>query len=225
MYRLRFDLITPYLDTLLYGAMVTLQLSALAFGAGMAVAVGLVIATQSNSRPLRSLVFAYVEIIRNTPFLVQLFIVYFVLPQFGLRLSPNVAAFVALAVYSSGYLIEILRAGIESVPRGHVEAGKALGLSSASIFQSIITPQALVAIYPALTGQFVLIIFQSSVVSAISAEELTAMGANISSITFASIETYIVLTLIYFSIGAILSIIFRIFFDKVLARHLLGASR
>src|SRR5690554_4717651 len=128
MYQFRFDLVLPHLELLLQGAVVTLQLSTAAFAAGLVIAVILVLLMQSNSRSIRWLIIAYIEVIRNTPFLVQLFIVYFVLPQIGIRLNPNLAAFIALTVYSSGYLIEILRAGIQSVPQGLVEAGFALGL-------------------------------------------------------------------------------------------------
>ena len=139
----------------------------------------------------------YVEFIRNTPFLIQLYFVFFALPHFGLRLGPNAAALLAMVINLGAYASEIVRAGIESVPEGQIEAGRSLGLRRFAIIRFIVLFPALKAVYPALTSQFVLLLLGSSIVSAIAAEELTAVGNTINSQTFRSFEIYTIITIMY----------------------------
>src|SRR3546814_7134747 len=117
----------------------------------------------SGVRPLRWLINTYIELIRNTPFLVQLFFFYFALPAAGVRWSAYTAALVAMVVNLGAYATEIVRAGIESIPKGQIEAGLALNLSRIDIFRFVILKPALRAIYPALTSQFILLMLASSV--------------------------------------------------------------
>jgi polar amino acid transport system permease protein len=172
--------------------------------------------------PLRWVINAYVEIIRNTPFLVQIFFIFFGLPSLGLRLSPNGAALLALVVNFGAYGTEIIRAGIESVQKGQIEAGTALGLSKLQTFRYIVLKPALRTVYPALTSQFIYLMLTSSVVSAISADDLAAAGNDLQSATFASFEVYVVITLMYLamSVGfsAIFSAIERMAFKYPLSR-------
>jgi len=175
---------------------------------GLAVAVVCAMAKTSGPRPLRWLVNAYVEIIRNTPFLVQIFLIFFGLPSLGLRLSPWQAALIAMVVNVGAYATEIIRAGIESILKGQVEAGMALGLSKLQIFRYVILIPALRAVYPALTSQFILLMLTSSVVSAISAEELTSIANDIQSQTFRSFEIYIVVTVMYLVMSLMFSALF-----------------
>lgn len=209
-YDFQFDIVLGYWPELLHGAWVTLYLSAGAMAAGLAIALGLALARTSKVRPARMAVTAYVELIRNTPFLVQLLLVFFGLPSLGIRLSPLVAGFVAMTVNVSAYSTEIVRAGIESISRGQIDAGRALGLRPLQIFLLVILPPAINAIYPALTSQFILMLLSSSVLSVISAEELTAAAANIDSITFKSLEVYIVVFFIYFAISSLFTYVFAI---------------
>ena len=183
---------------LLDGLLVTLQLSFTAMAIGLVLSVALAWCRTAGPKPVQWLVAAYVELIRNTPFLVQIFFIFFGLPAVGVRLDPNAAALVALVVNVVAYATEIIRAGIESIPRGQIEAGTALGLGRLQIFRYIILKPALRTIYPALTSQFIYLMLTSSVVSVISADDLAAAGNNIQSQTFAAFEVYLVITAIYF---------------------------
>ncbi len=196
-YQFNFGPVIANLDLLIAGALVTIQLSAGAMVLGTIVAITCAVAKTAGPRPLRWLVDAYVEIIRNTPFLVQIFFIFFALPGFGLRLSPNTAALTALTINVGAYATEIIRAGIESIQRGQVEAGVALGLKRLQIYRHIIMKPALRTIYPALTSQFIYLMLTSSVVSAISATDLAAAGSDIQSRTFTAFEVYVVITAIY----------------------------
>ena len=180
------------------GALNTLILSGLAMAIGMVVAVAGALGKTSGPRPLRIVIEAYIELIRNTPFLIQIFMIFFGLPSIGIRLSSNTAAVVALVVNVSAYGIEIIRAGIESIGKGQIEAGRALGLKPLQIFRFVILKPAIQAIYPSLTSQFILLLLNSSVCSAIAATELTAAAGDIQSRTFRSFEVYFVITCIYF---------------------------
>ena len=128
-YRFRFDLIVDSLPELLLGAWLTIQLSVIAMAIGVVVAILSAVARMAGAAPLRWAIGAYVEVNRNTPFLVQVFIGVFGLPSIGIRFDPNTAALIAMVLNVAAYVTEILRAGIESVPRGQTEAGKALGLT------------------------------------------------------------------------------------------------
>lgn len=209
-------------DHLLAGAWMTIQLSFGAMLLGTVVALVCAVGKTAGPAPIRWAVEAYIEIIRNTPFLIQIFFIFFALPALGIRMSPNVAALVALTVNVGAYATEIIRAGIESIQRGQVEAGIALGLKRAQIFRYIIMKPALRTIYPALTSQFIYLMLTSSVVSVISATDLAAAGNDIQSRTFAAFEVYIVITAIYFllSIGfsGLFSLVQRLAFSYPLSR-------
>jgi polar amino acid transport system permease protein len=203
----QFEAVFEHFDELLYGAFLTIQLSASAIALGMALAIICLVAKLSGPSPVRFLASAYVEVIRNTPFLVQLFFLYFGVSSLGFRISPNLAALLTLAINLSAYAAEILRSGVQAVPRGIIEAGTALGLSQFSIFKDVILKPALQNVYPALGSQFIIVMLTTSVVSAISADELSSKGADIQSITFASFEVYFIITLIYLSISILFSAI------------------
>src|SRR3954454_3707494 len=190
------------------GAWMTIQLSGTAMLIGLAVAVVCAMVKTSGPRPLHWLVNAYVEIIRNTPFLVQIFLIFFGLPTLGLRLSPWQAALIAMVVNVGAYATEIIRAGIESIQKGQIEAGMALGLGKLQVFRYVVLIPALRAVYPALTSQFILLMLTSSVVSAISAEELTSIANDIQSQTFRSFEIYIVVTGMYLVLSLMFSTLF-----------------
>jgi polar amino acid transport system permease protein len=207
-YQFQFGDVFASWEDLLDGAWMTTQLSGTAMLIGLAVAVVCAMAKTSGPRPLRWLVNAYVEIIRNTPFLVQIFLIFFGLPSLGLRLSPWQAALIAMVVNVGAYATEIIRAGIESIHKGQVEAGMALGLGKLQVFRYVVLIPALRAVYPALTSQFILLMLTSSVVSAISAEELTSIANDIQSQTFRSFEIYIVVTVMYLVMSLMFSALF-----------------
>lgn len=194
---------------LLQGTWITIQLSFTAMLLGLVVAIACAWAKTSGPVALRWIVNAYIEVIRNTPFLVQLFFFFFALPSIGLRWSAHTAALTAMVVNLGAYATEIIRAGIESIPRGQIEAGLALSLKAHQVFRYIILKPALKAIYPALTSQFILLMLSSAVVSAISADDLTSVAANLQSQTFRSFEIYIVVAAIYLLLAIAFSAFFR----------------
>jgi polar amino acid transport system permease protein len=193
---------------LLQGMLNTLVLSALAMVIGMVVAVGGALSKTLGPRPLRLVIDGYIELIRNTPFLVQIFLIFFGLPALGIRLSSNTAALLALVVNVGAYGIEIVRAGIENIQKGQIEAGKSLGMRPLQIFRYIILKPAIQAIYPSLTSQFILLMLNSSVCSTIAASELTAVAGDIQSRTFRSFEVYFVVTCMYFVISVLFWTVF-----------------
>ncbi|WP_198972299.1 amino acid ABC transporter permease [Xylophilus sp. ASV27] len=201
---------------LLKGAWTTIELSFMAMVLGLGVAVLCAWGKTAGPRPLRFAINAYIELIRNTPFLVQLFFFFFALPALGLRWTPHTAALTAMVVNLGAYATEIIRAGIESIPKGQIEAGLALNLKRWEIFRFVIIKPALRAIYPALTSQFILLMLSSAVVSVISADDLTSVAANLQSQTFRSFEIYIVVAAIYLALSLAFSALFKLVFDATL---------
>lgn len=222
MYQLSFDPVLSNFDQLLYGAWLTIRLSLIAMVLGLIVSILGAMAKTSTIPFLRWLVGIYVEVIRNTPFLVQIFFIFFGLPAIGISMSPNTAALVALVINVGAYGTEIIRAGIESVPQGQIEAGRALSLSRLQIFRYIVIKPALRTIYPSLTSQFIYLLLTTSVVSVISANDLASIGADLNAKTFASFEIYLVLTFMYFilSLGftGLFAVIRRLLFTYPLGR-------
>jgi len=222
LYNFNFAPVFASMDKLLVGAWQTIELSCAAMVLGLIVSIICAVGKTSGPKPVRFVIDAYIEIIRNTPFLVQIFFIFFGLPSAGLRLSPNSAALLALVVNFGAYGTEIIRAGIESIHKGQVEAGTALGLSRLQVFRYVIMKPALRTVYPSLTSQFIYLMLTSSVVSVISANELAAAGNDLQSATFASFEVYIVITLMYLvmSIGfsAVFALIEKVAFKYPLSR-------
>ena len=222
MYHFDFGPVFADSGHLLQGAAVTLELSCGAMLIGLVISIVCASAKTSHFAPLRWIISVYVEAIRNTPFLIQIFFIYFGLPAIGISLNPNPAALLALVINIGAYGTEIIRAGIESIQKGQGEAGVALGLKRHQIFRYIILKPALRTVYPALTSQFVFLMLTSSVVSVISATDLAAAGNDVNSETFASFETYIVVTamnlVLSSALSALFSIIQRLAFGYPLSR-------
>jgi polar amino acid transport system permease protein len=217
-YVFQFNVVWDHFPDLLAGALLTIELSATAMALGLSLAVLCAYGASAGPKPVRRLVAGYVELIRNTPFLVQIFIFYFSLPAIGLRLTANTAAVLAMTVNLGAYASEIVRAGIEAIPRGQVEAARALGLQRLQIFRFIIIMPALKTVYPALASQFILLMLSSSVVSTISATELTAITNSLQSTTFRSFEFYFVATGLYLAMSlgfrVTLSAIYWVVFER-----------
>ena len=178
------------LPHLLRGAVSTLALAA-------ALGLALAVATQTAGRLVRGLVDAYVELFRNTPLLIQIFIVYFGLPQLGLRLSPFLSGLGALVLYAAAYNAEIFRAGLEAVPRGQHEAAQSCGLSPAQALRFVIVPQAVRIAFPALGNNLVSLLKNSSLVSTIGMVELMFVANDISFNNFRTFEIYRAAALVY----------------------------
>jgi len=197
-------------DELIAGTIFTLWLSAASMVLSLLVAIVGALGRTAGPRWLRVLIASYVEIIRNTPFLVQLFLIFFGLPALGLRMDANQGALVAMVLNGSAYTIEIVRAGIESIGHGQIEAGRALGLHGLSVFRLIVLPQALRAVMPPLGSQFILLMLNSSIVSVISADDLTSAAQDVAGRTFRSFEAFIVATLIYLALSLLFTAAFAL---------------
>jgi polar amino acid transport system permease protein len=210
-YQLDFsDLLQPqYQEEIAHGILITAEL--IAYGAVFGVAVGIFGAWARTGRIawLRAAVGAYVELIRNTPFLVQLFFVFFGLPSAGIHITEMQAAVLAMVINLGAYSTEIIRAGINAIPRGHVEAGLSLAMTRLQIFRHIILKPALQKIWPALSSQIVIVMLGSSVCSAIGVNELTAAAGFFQSRTFRSFEIYLVVTVIYLVLAILLRQLLR----------------
>lgn len=218
--QLVFSDVLAQFGALLDGAAVTIAIAAAAVVAGAMVGLAVAVAATSRSRLLRAASTVYVESIRNTPFLVQLFLVYFGLPGAGLRISAVAAAFIALTVNLGAYAAEIIRAGIEATHRSQIEAGESLGLTRRDILLHVVLLPALERVWPALSSQFILTMLATSIVSQISVPELTSAAALIDSRTYRSMEVYIVAAGFYL----VLTLVFRTAFD-LLGRLLFARRR
>jgi polar amino acid transport system permease protein len=203
-YKLEFAELLPYWDILLKGLIFTIVLTVVSTAVGIAVGTAGAAARTFGPKWLDTVVAAYVEIVRNTPFIVQLFFIFFGLPAAGVKLTETTAAFLAMVFNLGAYSTEIIRAGIEAVPKGHLEAGASLAMSRMQILRYIVLKQAFQKIYPALASQIIIVMLGSAVVSQISAEDLTYAANYIQSRNFRAFEVYLVVALLYLllAIGA-----------------------
>jgi polar amino acid transport system permease protein len=217
-YKLQFAELLPYWDILLHGLIFTIVLTAVSTVAGIAVGTAGAAARTFGPKWLDPIVGAYVEIVRNTPFIVQLFFIFFGLPAAGIKLTETTAAFIAMVFNLGAYSTEIIRAGIEAVPKGHLEAGASLAMSRMQVLRWIVLKQAFQKIYPALASQIIIVMLGSAVVSQISAEDLTYAANYIQSRNFRAFEVYLVVALLYLLLAiaarAILRGIGRLIFPK-----------
>lgn len=189
---------------LLRGLLVTLGLTTAAATFGIVLGIACAWARAEGPGWLQAVVGAYVELIRNTPFIIQLFFVFFGLPSIGLRLSPEVASVLAMVLNLGGYACEIVRAGIENTGRGQIEAAQSLALDRWQIFSRVVLPPALRRVWPAIVGQIIIVMLGSAVCSQISTPEASYAANLISSRTFRSFESYIVVTLLYLGLAVLL---------------------
>jgi polar amino acid transport system permease protein len=179
------------------GAWLTVQLASITTLTGFLIGTLCAVARRSDVRWLSSLAGFYVELIRNTPFLVQIYFIFFALPLAGIKLSPTPTAVIALGVNGGAYAIEIIRGGVESINKGQIEAGLALGLRRLQVFRLIVLKPALRAIYPSLVSQFILLTLTTSITSAVAAYELTSVAKLIENESFRSFEVYFTVTVLY----------------------------
>jgi polar amino acid transport system permease protein len=210
-YKLDFTPVIEGLPDLLLACLGTFWLALGGMALAIVIGIGGVILRDSRFVLVRFLVKAFVELVRNTPFLVQIFFIYFALPLAGVRLDPTPTAIIALGINGGAYAIEIIRGGVQSIPRGQMEAGLALGLHKVQVFRLIILKPALRAIYPSLTSQFVLLTLSTSICSAISAYELTSVAQRIESDSFRSFEVYFTITVFYLVISWLMMRLFAFF--------------
>ena len=201
MITLDFGAVLAEWPQLLRGAAFTVGLTAVSALVGVSLGVACGWARAWGPAWLRRLVGVYVELIRNTPFIVQLFFVFFGLPSLGLRLSPEAASVIAMVVNLGAYAAEIARAGIEGTPRGQIEAARSLALNEMQVFTRVVLPPALARVWPAMTSQIVIVMLGSAVCGQIAAQELSYYANLIQSRNFRAFEAFIVATLIYLTLA------------------------
>jgi polar amino acid transport system permease protein len=200
-YKFDFSFLAERWPAFLEGAWLTIQLTVVAIVLGFVVGTLCAVLRVYGGGVVRRLVGGYVEIIRNTPLLVQIFIVYFGLASVGLKLSAELSAIIALVINVGAYTTEIMRAGIESIGKTQLEAADCLGLTRLQTIFHIVLLPAMERVFPALSSQFVLLMLASSVTSQISAEELTATANLIQSETYRSFEVYVVVAVVYLALS------------------------
>lgn len=202
----------------LTGVLWTIGLTAISAVLGLSIGVVLGWSRANGPRWLRMLVGVYVEFIRNTPFIVQLFFIFFGLPAMGVKLSPEMASVIAMVVNLGAYSTEIARAGIVATPKGQIEAGLSLGLTRFHIFFWVVLPPALRKVWPALVSQVIIVMLGSAVCGQISTPELSYAANLVQSRNFRVFESYIVATLLYL----LLAIALRAVLNWVGKRYLFG---
>jgi len=218
-YIFQFNVIWQNWRLFLEGVLLTIQITSIATALGLIIGMVMAGLQTLKIRPITNVIQVYIEIIRNTPFLVQLFFVYFGLPTLGIMMPAWSAALLALTINIGAYATEIMRAGVEAISKGQIEAGRSLGLSTFQIFYYVILKPALMTVYPALTSQFILFMLNSAVISVISAQELAYQAYYLQSRTFRSFEIYLFVTLLYLMLAYLFrttfSLIGKLIFGKV----------
>ncbi len=191
------------------GLNMTLIICAIALPIGLILSTGICAMRMSENRILKSLSIAFIEVVRNTPFLIQVFLVFYVLPFYGLRMKPIVAGVGCLSIYASAYFAEIIRGAILSVPKNQKEAAQALGLPANQIMRKIIFPQMLGYLIPPITNMGITIIKESSVLSIITVAELTYYSQFVIGKTYAPVEIFSLVGLIYWIITTLFAFVMK----------------
>jgi len=206
-------------EFLLDGLVLTLELSLLTMVVGLAIGLAGAAARVYGAPWLKRAIAVYVEAIRNTPLIVQLFLIFFGLPSAGVKLDADTAAMVALSINLGAYTIEIVRAGLEAIPKSQIEAGQSLGLSPVQIFRYVIIFPALRLMFPSLASQFVLMMLATSVVSQISAQDLFHTASIVQSRTFRDFEVYAVVAGVYLALALVFRLLFAGLYQLIFARR------
>ncbi|MDC0490626.1 amino acid ABC transporter permease [Paracoccaceae bacterium] len=199
------DIIAKSIPLLAEGIVVTLQVSAIAAVLGLLLGVICGLGALSRSRPVRWLVTAYVDFIRGTPLLIQIFLVFFALPMVGIRFDEFWAGVIALSLNAAAFVAEVVRGGVGSIEKGQTEAAKAIGMRHSQILVFILLPQAYRQMVPPLTNELISLVKNSSLLSVISVYELTRAGQAIISVHFVPFEIYTLLALYYYALIKALS--------------------
>ncbi|ARU90329.1 amino acid ABC transporter permease [Pseudomonas sp. M30-35] len=203
-YQFNFVPVLENADLLLQGAMFTLALTLVGTVLGVGLGIIGAVLRAWKIKPFNRVFAIYVELIRNTPFIVQLFFIFFGLPALGVRMNEWEAAVLAMVINLGAYSTEIIRAGIQAVPAGQLQAASALAMSRFEIFRYVVLRPALSKVWPALSSQIIIVMLGSSVCSQISTEELSFAANFIQSRNFRAFETYLVTTLLYLAMAIII---------------------
>ena len=204
-----FDFLPNYYMTYLEATVTTLKVSLIALLVGLILGIVVCLAKISTFKVLNVIAAIYVEIIRNTPILVQIMIIYFALPEIGISFTPFMSAIIALSINSGAYVSEIFRSGILAIDKGQMEAGRSWGLSYFQTMKLIILPQALKNSLPALGNEFISLVKESSIVYFVGVADIMFTANTVKNATYQTFGPYLVAAAIYFIITSILSLLVK----------------
>lgn len=207
MYEFDFSFLKDFLPDLMNGIWLTIGMTLVSIVPGFVLGTAVAVARLRGRPAIQRVATVYVEAIRNTPLIIQVFWLFFGLAVLQVHIGPFAAAVIALIINVGAYTAEIMRAGFKSIPRGQLEAADCLALSPFQKLVSIEVPQAVERVYPALVSQFVLMMLATSIMSQISAEELTGVAYMIQSFTFRGFEVYLVIAVIYLALASALRLL------------------
>lgn len=197
------NIYTTYWPYIVSGVRYTVLICVVSITLGTCLASMVCLLRISRNRALRGVAICYIEVLRNTPFLIQAFIVFYALPAYGVRMTPLFAGILTLTIYGSAYFAEIMRGAINAVPKGQLQSARALGIPYFTAMKRMVLPQSIRGMLPPLTNQFIMLIKESSVLSVITVAELTYEAHRIVGISFSPVEVYVWIAIIYWVINSI----------------------
>ena len=202
---LEFSIFIDYGPRILLGFWLTIKIVVLAILLGLPMGVALALLRRSRLRACRWLATAFIEVFRNTPFIIQVFLIYYVLPFYGLRLPAEVVGVLALAAFGSAYFAEVIRAGIDAIPAGQLESARAIGMTDIQAMRNVILPQSLGIILPPLTNQMLSLVKESAILSTITVQEMTMTAIRVQGETFRPFEAFIMIALLYWLLNELVA--------------------
>ena len=217
---LDFTIILDWWPQLLGGFKLTLVIVAGAILLGIPLGCLLAFGRQSRFKTVSILSTAFIEVFRNTPFMIQVFLLFYVLPFYGIRIPANIVGIIGLALFSSVYYAEIIRAGIDSIPRGQMESARSVGMTYWQSMTNIILPQTMRIILPPIGNQTLSLVKESAILSTITVQELTMSALIVQGQTFRPFEVFIVITLLYWGLNELIATGLRIYERRLEQRSL-----
>jgi len=217
---LDFTIILDWWPQLLGGFKLTLVIVTGAILLGIPLGCLLAFGRQSRFKTVSILSTAFIEVFRNTPFMIQVFLLFYVLPFYGIRIPANIVGIIGLALFSSVYYAEIIRAGIDSIPRGQMESARSVGMTYWQSMTNIILPQTMRIILPPIGNQTLSLVKESAILSTITVQELTMSALIVQGQTFRPFEVFIVITLLYWGLNELIATGLRIYERRLEQRSL-----
>ena len=198
---LDFSIFVEYGPRILIGFWLTIKIVFAAIVIGLPISLLLVFARRSRLKIISWIALSYIEIFRNTPFIIQVFLIYYVLPFYGLRLPAEQVGILALAAFGSAYFAEVIRGGIDAMPTGQLESARAIGMTEYQAMRYIVLPQAVGVILPALSNQMLSLVKESAILSTITVQEMTMTAIRVQGETFRPFEAFIMIAALYWTLN------------------------
>lgn len=198
---LDFSIFVEYGPRILIGFWLTIKIVLAAIVIGLPISLLLVFARRSRLKIISWIAVSYIEIFRNTPFIIQVFLIYYVLPFYGLRLPAEQVGILALAAFGSAYFAEVIRGGIDAMPTGQLESARAIGMTEYQAMRYIVLPQAVGVILPALSNQMLSLVKESAILSTITVQEMTMTAIRVQGETFRPFEAFIMIAALYWTLN------------------------